>query len=171
MSDAAPLTLAFACPRCGAVVEGRLTPTIASMPCAACGAEVALPEAGEAGASRRADRCPVCGSSDLYQQRDFNRGVGLSLAAVGLALGPFTHWISTVVAIAVDAVLYLLVAPVAICYACEAQQRGFPRKAGPPAFDIAVFDAYKFGKRFPPRREAAVAGPLARRLKREGKDR
>ena len=171
MSDAAPLTLAFACPRCGAAVEGSLAPATASMPCASCGAQVPLPEAGEVAASRRADRCPVCGSGDLFQQRDFNRAVGLTLAAVGLALGPFTHWISTVAAIAVDAVLYLLVAPVAICYACEAQQRGFDKKNGPPAFDIAVFDAYKFGKRFPPRREAAVAGPLARRLKREGKDR
>ena len=61
--------------------------------------------------------------------------------------------------------------PVAVCHACDAQQRGFAREGGPPPFDIAVHDAYKFGKRFPPRREAAVAGPLARRLRREGKGR
>jgi len=171
VSEETPIALSFACPACGASVEGPIAPGTASMRCPACGRDVPLPEAGAVAASRRADLCPVCGSGDLHQQRDFNRALGLSLAAVGLALGPFTHWISTVAAIAVDAVLYLVVSPVAICYACEAQQRGFDRKAGPPPFDIAVFDAYKFGKRFPPRREAAVAGPLARRLRREGKDR
>jgi DNA-directed RNA polymerase subunit RPC12/RpoP len=171
VSEPAPITLSFACPRCGAAVEGSPAAGTASLRCPACSADVPLPEAAEVAASRRAHVCPVCGSRDLYQQRDFNRALGLSLAGVGLVLGPFTHWISTVVAIAIDAALYLVVPSVAVCYACEAQQRGFSRKDGPPPFDIAVFDAYKFGKRFPPRREAAVAGPLARRLRREGKDR
>jgi hypothetical protein len=171
VSEAAPLVLSFACPSCGAPVEGPLEAGTSSMRCAACGKETPLPEAAEVAASRTASLCPVCGSSDVFQQRDFNRPLGLSLAGVGLLLGPFTHWISTVVAIAIDAVLYLVVPPVAVCYACEAQQRGFQKKDGPPPFDIAVFDAYKFGKRFPPRRDAAVAGPLARRLRREGKDR
>ena len=116
-----------------------------------------------------ADVCPVCGSRDVYQQRDFNRRLGLTLAGLGLLTGPFTHWISTVAMIGVDAVLYLLVPPVAICYACEAQQRGFDLEGGPKPFDIAIHDTYRFGKRFPPRRERAVAGPRARLLLHEGK--
>ena len=169
--SAPPIVLSFACPACGAPVEAPLAEGTASLACPGCKAAVPLPEAGEVARSGRADRCPVCGASDLYQQRDFNRALGLSLAGVGLLLGPFTHWISTVVAIAIDAVLYLVVPAVAICHACDAQQRGFAKDGGPPPFDIAIHDAYKFGKRFPPRREAAVAGPLARRLRREGKDR
>ena len=171
MSETSPLRLSFACPRCGAPVEGTLAADTASMRCLACQAETPLPEAAGVATSRKASLCPVCGSGDVYQQRDFNRPLGLTLAGVGLLLGPFTHWISTVAAIAIDAALYAVVPPVAVCYACEAQQRGFEKKDGPPPFDIAVFDAYKFGKRFPPRRDAAVAGPLARRLRREGKDR
>ena len=166
-----PVTLAFACPSCGAAVEGALAATTTEMTCGACGKATPLPEGPEVAASGDTLRCPVCGGSDVYQQRDFSRRLGLSLAAIGLLTGPFTHWISTVAFIGLDAVLYLLVPPVAICYACEAQQRGFEKKKGPPTFEIAIHDAYRFGKRFPPRRAAAVAGPLARRLALEAKRR
>jgi hypothetical protein len=57
----------------------------------------------------------------------------------------------------------------AICYACNAQFRGIPRDRLPQPFSIAIHDAYKFGKRFPPRRDLTVAGPLAFRLQDEGK--
>ena len=141
----------------------------ASMTCPKCGRETPLPEAAALLAAGKADRCPVCGSGDVYQQRDFSRKLGVGLVAVGVLTGPFTKWISTVAFVVLDAVLYLLVPPVAICYACEAQQRGFPAKDGPEKFDIAVHDLYRFGKRHPPRREAAVAGPRVRLLAREGK--
>ncbi len=159
-------TITFACPSCGAAVEGPLAP---SATCAACRATTALPEADHLGRTGGSDVCPVCGSTDLYQQRDFNRRVGIALAAVGLLTGPFTHWISTVAFIALDAVLYLLVPVVAVCYACEAQQRGVEKARLPGKFDIAIHDVYRFGKRFPPRRETAVAGPRARLLVSEGK--
>jgi uncharacterized membrane protein YfcA len=161
------VTLAFACPSCGGPVEGELAAGTVSMTCPACAAATTLPEAAALAASAAADLCPVCGSRDLYQQRDFNRKVGLALAAIGLVTGPFTHWISTVAFIGLDAVLYLLVPSVAICYACEAQQRGFDRARGPKPFDIAIHDVYKFSKRFPPRRERAIAGPRARLLRSE----
>ena len=159
-----PRTIAFACPACGAPVEGPLS---AEATCAACQAKTALPEAARLSQSGGADACPVCGSTDLYQQRDFNRRVGIALAAVGLLTGPFTHWISTVLFIALDAALYLLVPVVAVCYACEAQQRGVDKDRLPGKFDIAIHDVYRFGKRFPPRRELAVAGPRARLLVQE----
>jgi hypothetical protein len=165
------LSLAFACPACGTSMEGAVDAGTQAMSCPACKAVTPLPEAAEAAGDRAARVCPVCGSRDLYQQRDFNRRLGLAIAAVGLLAGPFTHWIGTGVIVGLDAVFYLLVSPVAVCYACEAQQRGFDREKGPPPFDIAVHDAYKFAKRFPPRREQAVAGPLAKRLEFEGRTR
>ena len=165
-----PLTLAFACPSCGDAVEGEMTPATGSMTCPHCAAATDLPEAAGLSSRATADVCPVCGSTDVYQQRDFSRTLGLALVAAGVLSGPFTHWISTVVFVGFDAALYLLVPSVAICYACEAQQRGFERAKGPKPFDIAIHDAYRFGKRFPPRRERAIAGPRARLLLKEGKD-
>ena len=159
-------TIAFACPSCGKAVEGDLAPEAT---CAACGKATALPEAAHLLETGATDVCPVCGSNDLYQQRDFNRRLGLALAAIGLLTGPFTHWISTVAFVALDALLYFLVPLVSICYACVAQQRGVDRAQVPPKFEIALHDVYRFGRRFPPRRETAVAGPRARLLLHEGK--
>lgn len=163
------LEIAFACPGCGKPVEGALGANVVSLACPACGRVTPLPEAAASPGDAPPPVCCVCGAHELYVQRDFNRSLGLTLAAVGLLLGPFTSWISTIVAVALDALLYLLVPSVAVCYACNAQVRGFARARGPKAFEIAIHDAYKFGKRFPPRRALAVAGPLALRLRLEGK--
>lgn len=157
------LDLAFACPGCGKPVEGALNPAQARLTCGACGRTTELPEAAGAAPDALPPACPVCGSADRYSQRDFNRALGLTLAGIGLALGPITSWISTVAAIGLDALLYLTVPLVSVCYACNAQLRGFAKPAAPPAFEIALHDVYKFGKRFPPRRDLAVAGPLALR--------
>jgi hypothetical protein len=167
----AGLEIAFACPAraCGKPVEGRLGPHVRELTCGACGQATPLPESPTTPTDAAPSVCCVCGAPDLYGQRDFNRTLGLTLAAIGLALGPLTGWISTIVAVAIDAVLYLLMPTVAVCYACNAQYRGFARPRAPKAFEIAIHDAYKFGKRFPPRRAVAVAGPLAKRLELEGK--
>jgi hypothetical protein len=163
------IEIAFACPGCGKPVEGALGPAVTQLACPACARATALPEAAASPADAAPPTCCVCGAGELYVQRDFNRPLGLSLAAIGLLLGPFTSWISTIVAVALDALLYLLMPSLGICYACNAQYRGFARSRAPKAFDIAIHDAYKFGKRFPPRRALAVAGPLALRLQLEGK--
>lgn len=170
-SSAPGLELAFACPApgCGKPVEGRLGAAVTELACAACAHVTALPEGPATPTDAAPSTCCVCGASDLYGQRDFNRTLGLTLAAIGLALGPLTGWISTIVAVVIDAVLYLLMPTVAVCYACNAQYRGFARARAPKAFEIAIHDVYKFGKRFPPRRAVAVAGPLAQRLQLEGK--
>lgn len=163
------IDVAFACTACGKPVEGALTVQTRHLVCAGCAHPTPLAGAPQVAARGRVDECPVCGSKDLYAQRDFNRRLGLALAAVGLLLGPFTSWISVLVAVGADAVLYALVPSVVICYACNAQYRGVAKDERPEGFEIAIHDAYKFGKRFPPRREAAVAGPLARRLRLEGR--
>ena len=163
------IELVFACPACGEPVETGLEATTRSATCGRCAHPTALPEAAALGSAGRVEACCVCGSGELFSQRDFNRPLGLTLAGIGLVLGPFTHWISVGVAVVVDAALYLVVPSVVICYACNAQYRGVEEPQRPGGFDIAIHDKYKFGKRFPPRRDLAVAGPLARRQRREGK--
>jgi hypothetical protein len=163
------IVLAYACPGCGKPVEGPIEEGATAMRCGACGRETPLPEAAAVAAAGKPGPCVVCGSTDLYAQRDFNRGLGLAIVVVGLGLGPFTHWISVGIAVAFDAILYVLVPSVVVCYACNAQYRGVPKDRRPAGFEIAIHDAYKFAKRFPPRRDAAVAGPLAQRLRFEGK--
>lgn len=161
-----PVEITFACPApsCGKPVVGSIAGSPASLACTACSAIHDLPEWEQAIAAKPFAPCPVCGSADLYAQRDFNRKLGLSLAAIGLLLGPFTAWISTIVAIGLDALLYLAVPSVGICYACNAQFRHLDRAQRPAGFEIALHDVYKFGRRHPPRPERTVAGPRALRL-------
>ena len=159
------IEVSLACMQCGKPVEGLLH--IDGLTCASCAFQTALPEADDARAATTFSPCCVCGSKDLYAQRDFNRPLGIALAAIGLALGPWTQWISTVVAIGLDALLFLLVPSVVVCYACNAQYRGVPKSAQPEPFEIAIHDVYKFNRRHPPRREFAVAGPLQKRLQSE----
>ena len=161
------LELSFACPGCGSPVEGRLDAQTASMTCGTCGRETELPERAALLSASPLAPCTVCGSEDLYHQRDFNRKIGLLIVAIGCVLGPFTMWISVVVAILIDAALYLMIPTMTICYACNAQYRGHPKDRKAPEFDIAIHDAYKFGKRFPPRRAVATAGPYQTREIRE----
>lgn len=164
-----PLDLAFACPseNCGMPVEGRLTPEVGSLTCPTCEHETTLHDVPELLDSAPISPCPVCGSTDFYWQRDFNRALGIFIVVVGCVLGPFTSWISVVIAVAIDALLYVIVPSVVICYACNAQVRRFTEEQRPEAFDIAIHDVYKFDRRHPPRREMAVAGPLQKRLRKE----
>ncbi len=163
------LDLAFACPNeaCGLPVEGRLTPAVNAMTCTACETETTLHDVPALLDSAPIKPCPVCGSEDFYWQRDFNRALGIFIVVVGCALGPFTSWISVVIAVAIDAILYLIVPSVVVCYACNAQLRRFTEAQRPEVFDIAIHDVYKFNRRHPPRREMAVAGPLQKRLRKE----
>ena len=91
MSEATRPTieLTFACPApgCGAPVVGPLTPETSSLSCPTCSTATTLPEAAEALAAEPFAPCPVCGSNDLFTQRDFNRRLGLLLAG-HLAEGP-----------------------------------------------------------------------------------
>ena len=162
------IEIAFACPDCGQSVEGGLLAETTALGCPHCGHETGLPEAHESLEATPFGPCPVCGSEDLYTQKDFNRPLGIGLVVIGLGLGPFTHWISVAVAIVIDFVLYLIFDNVEICYACNAQYRGVPKAQRPAPFDIAIHDVYKFDRRHPPRREVAVAGPLQARLRRRG---
>ena len=164
----APLQLTMACPQCGNPVSVELRENAKGVECPACNHDTNLPEMGALLESAPLQPCCVCGSDELYSQRDFNRKLGLLIVAVGMAFGPFTHWISVGVAVVFDAVLYVIVKSVAICYACNAQYRGFAPARKPEGFEIAIHDVYKFAKRHPPRREVAVAGPLQTRLRNEG---
>ena len=86
---------------------------------------------------------PVCQGEQMYVQRDFNQRAGLAIVIVGAALAPFTpYYASLFVAAAVDAVLYLLLPEITICYRCGTHFRGFPRNPKHQAFDLHIAEQY-----------------------------
>ena len=131
--------ITFRCPACQGeavcALDGRGA-------CPACGAQPALevPESWEQ--SAMVDRCPACGSGELYVQSDFNQRVGIAVVAVGAVLAPFTSYLSLVAAAAIDAALYTMLPQVTICYRCHAHFRGFRRNPAHHAFDLHVAEQY-----------------------------
>jgi hypothetical protein len=77
--------------------------------------------------------CPQCGCRDLFIRKDFPQKLGLGLVILAgisfliLAANPSTFYIGAwilVAAAAVDAVIYLFVGKVTVCYKCQSEFRG-----------------------------------------------
>ena len=91
------------------------------------------------------DRCPACGSERLYVQRDFNQRAGLAVVVLGAVAAPFTHYLSLLGAAVLDALLYLWLPEITVCYRCAAHFRGYPRNPAHLPFDLHIAEQY--GKR------------------------
>jgi hypothetical protein len=132
--------IAFACPRCRAETTAGLD---GRGRCSSCGTETTLELSAAVREGRLVDRCPACAGEQLYVQRDFNQKVGLGIVVVGAALAPFTpYYASLGVAAAVDAILYVLLPEIVVCYRCHAHFRGFPRNPKHEAFDLHIAEQY-----------------------------
>lgn len=99
------------------------------------------------------DQCACCGCAHLYQQKDFNRKLGVLLLVLGFALAPWTYGISILVLTLIDFFLYKKVGLVACCYECGAVYRDFAQVAEVPEFKLQLFDYYKSVKNTPLRAE------------------
>jgi predicted RNA-binding Zn-ribbon protein involved in translation (DUF1610 family) len=132
--------IAFACPSCG---EEALAGLDGAGRCPSCGKDATLELDSSARARLVLERCPACGSRQLYVQRDFNQKVGIAIVAVGAVLAPFTPFYSSlVVAALVDAGLYAVLPEITVCYRCHAHFRGFARNPQHTAFDLHIAEQY-----------------------------
>ncbi len=68
--------------------------------------------------SRLAD-CPVCERKDFYQQKDFNRKIGVALFVVAACLVPWTYGLSLLALYLLDVFLFRRLSMIAICYKCK----------------------------------------------------
>jgi hypothetical protein len=133
--------IAFRCPACGAEAVAGLD---GLGRCRACGARPTLELSPALREQRAVDRCPACSGEQLYVQRDFNQKAGLAIVVAGALLAPFTRfYASLVVAVIVDALLYLLLPEITVCYRCHAHFRGFRRNPKHAAFDLHLAEQYE----------------------------
>jgi DNA-directed RNA polymerase subunit RPC12/RpoP len=135
-----PPEIAFRCPRCAreatAGLDGQGT-------CRACGERPVLEVKAALGEGPVVEHCPACRGRQLYVQRDFNQKVGLAVVILGALFAPFTrfYW-SLVLAVLVDAGLYLLLPEITVCYRCHAHFRGFRRNPQHQPFDLHLAEQY-----------------------------
>ena len=79
--------------------------------------------------------CTVCGGKAFYLQKDFNQNLGCLIFIVSAVLAPFTYYLSLLVGLALDLVLYLILPYATLCYTCRSIYRGYPRNPEHTAYD------------------------------------
>jgi hypothetical protein len=96
--------------------------------------------------------CPKCGCRDLFVRKDFPQKVGLTLVVVAavafvvLAASRTSFWLGAVLlgaVAAIDAVIYVFVPKVTVCYRCRAEFRDAPLNPQHEGFELAVAEKYR----------------------------
>lgn len=133
---------------CHAPLRGALSEG-AQLICPACGADALRDAAPGWFVDGRVERCPCCDGRELYVRKDFPQRAGLAIVIVaGLAALILFKWnvlwalgvLAGVVVI--DAVLYLFVPLVTVCYRCRTEFRGVVRNPDHHPFDLATAEKY-----------------------------
>jgi hypothetical protein len=94
--------------------------------------------------------CVLCGNEELYKKKDFPHWLGLTIlviASVAFLIGQAFYWKwlawTFMLGLAsVDALLYVMVSDVVVCYRCGAHHRGVPSGSHQP-FDLSVAERYR----------------------------
>jgi hypothetical protein len=142
------VAVTFCCPKCQqtnrlAVVAGE------GVQCAGCGWQRA---AGlEDFVQGKPVHCLVCGCNDLWRQKNFSSRVGLLMVGAAILFSTIAYalW-QPVLALGIlmgfaliDALLYLFMRDVSVCYRCGARHAGFDPAGSHETFDLEVAERYR----------------------------
>src|SRR5687768_14394465 len=98
------------------------------------------------------DVCPQCGCRDLFIRKDFPQKLGLGLVILAgvaflvLAANPSTFYIGAWIlagAALIDAVIYLFVGKLTVCYKCRSEFRDCPLNPDHEPFELAIAEKYR----------------------------
>lgn len=145
------MELTFECPDCKTIGHVSALDPNAQATCRACGRARPLRNAATADGTLAA--CPICGTEDLYVQKDFPQGLGLAIVIVGFAISTYFWYLDRPIpalgillfSALADMALFHLVPNVTICYRCLSQVRGEGSNPGGrfKFFDLAVGERYR----------------------------
>jgi hypothetical protein len=121
------VNISFSCPVCDR--PGRLSlPGPSDWQCPQCDHLLPLP----ADVDPALPACVVCGDHELYKKKDFPHSLGMGILVLGILASTITYalhefWLTWAILIGTalfDALLYLWVKDVIVCYRCQAHYRG-----------------------------------------------
>lgn len=112
------MEVTITCSNCGSGVHVLPNAAATMAQCDVCQHETpvhftAKDEAGQL------EQCPVCSRKDFYQQKDFNRKIGVTLFVIAAIASIWTYGLSFVALWLVDLVLFKKLGSIAICYKCQ----------------------------------------------------
>jgi len=131
-------SVAFVCERCGRPIYHAADHPAGDVMCPGCGGRHPLRIEQGLLQPRQAAHCLRCGRERHYTQKHFKRTIGLGIFAAAALPSVPTWGLSLLAATLIDVVLYHVLGDVTICYACNAQHRGFPRNPAHGPFDLHV---------------------------------
>lgn len=154
MPDDRPILITHRCPKapCRARVRtpvdraGRTEAT-----CPACGETRVLDVDPELAERRRLTRCPLCPGREFFIRKDFPQRLGLGLVIAFGLFASILYYHERVIAafatlaalVLIDAVIFLLVGRVTVCYRCRAEYRAVTYNAEHQGFDLATSEKYR----------------------------
>lgn len=101
--------------------------SLEALVCPRCQKEIST-HVDVAAKSGRIEHCVVCGAKNLFRQKLFNRNLGVGIVVAGVIASFFVvpPILPLVVVGLIDFLLYLFLPYMIVCYACDAEHRGFP---------------------------------------------
>jgi hypothetical protein len=142
------VTLKFACPKCDGTNRLQVSAGEA-VRCGRCGWQrTAAPDDF---AEAKPARCLVCGCHDLWRQKNFSARLGLLMVGTAILLSTIAYalWqpvlaLGILMAFALaDALLYLFMRDVSVCYRCGARHSGFEPAGTHETFDLEVAERHR----------------------------
>ncbi len=140
------MNIRFDCPVCAHEAQVAV-PGAAEWECRDCDHLLAFPTEVDP----KLPACLVCGNGELYKKKDFPHGLGLGILIVACVASTFTYaradrwatWAILIGSALFDALLYLWVKDVIVCYRCGAQFRGVTPNAGHKPFELTIGERYR----------------------------
>jgi hypothetical protein len=135
----------FRCPDCD--FPGEAVPGVGQWQCPRCNHLLAL----QTGSDPALPACLICGSPDLYRQKDFPHGLGMAILVLACLTSTVTYglhlfyvtWAILIGSALFDGLLYLWVKDVVVCYSCHARFRGVTADPPHPPFELTVHERYR----------------------------
>jgi hypothetical protein len=119
------MELRFHCPHCDLPMRISRWETLEAFHCPACKRPIPIYARDENKKELILEHCLLCNGDKLFVQKAFNRNLGLGIVGVGVILSFWTYGLSLLAVALIDLYLYYSLKPMAVCYACDAEFRGF----------------------------------------------
>jgi len=121
------MQLRFHCKNCDYPMRLSRWESLEDFHCPSCGKVIPSFVDEKARQALEIDHCLICNSQELFKQKLFNRNLGVGIVVAGIIVSFFVAipLIPLLVVALIDLILYLVLPFMIVCYACDAEHRGF----------------------------------------------
>lgn len=151
MPESNPVLVTHRCPkdRCRIRTHVGFSEVVEAT-CPTCGESIFLNIPPKLKTERVVDRCALCPGQEFFIRKDFPQKLGLALVIVFGLIASIFYYDKNIPAtfatlgalVLVDAIIYLFVGKVTVCYRCRAEYRGVVYNPDHEGFDLATSEKY-----------------------------